>query len=250
MTGQDTSARAAEFALGLLEGADLEDAERSYETDEVFRFEVDMLAGRLSSLDDTAAEETPSSALWSRIEGAIAAEPAAKPSVVVGTPHPRRAPAATPMPVGRGAHRFGGMRGAAMAAGLAAALAVGYTGAILTTPVPEPVVVVVLSDENNVPGAIVEAYADDAVRIVPLAEFNVPQGKTLEVWTLYDREVGPVSLGTFDRPQEIRLSGPDQPVPQPAQLYEITLEDAPGSPIGRPTGPILVKGLAVRPPGR
>lgn len=250
MTTHDPSALAAEFALGLLEGADLADAEGLYETDEAFRFEVDMLAGRLSSLDDTVAYETPSPALWSRIEGAIA-EPAAKPSVVIGTPHPRRTPAAaSPKPAGRGAYSFGGARGAAMAAGLAAALAVGYTGAILTVPTPEPVVVVVLSDENNVPGAIVEAYADDAVRIVPLAEFNVPQGKTLEVWTLYDREVGPVSLGTFDRPQEIRLTGPDQPVPQPAQLYEITLEDAPGSPIGRPTGPILVKGLAVRPPGR
>ncbi len=250
MTTLDTSALAAEFALGLLEGADLEDAERLYETDEAFRFEVDMLAGRLSSLDETAGRETPSSSLWSRIEGAIAAEPAAKPSVAIGTPHPRRVPAALPKRAGRGAYSFGGARGAAMAAGLAAALAVGYAGAILTTPTPEPVVVVVLSDENNVPGAFVEAYADDAVRIVPLAEFNVPQGKTLEVWTLYDREVGPVSLGTFDRPQEIRLTGPDQPVPQPAQLYEITLEDAPGSPIGRPTGPILVKGLAVRPPGR
>ncbi len=73
MTTLDTSALAAEFALGLLEGADLEDAERLYETDDAFRFEVDMLAGRLSSLDDTAAHETPSSALWSRIEGAIAA---------------------------------------------------------------------------------------------------------------------------------------------------------------------------------
>lgn len=247
MSAPDRTALAAEYALGLLDGADLAEAERLLAESDAFRAEVDQLAGRLSRLDDTAGSEAPSSALWDRIEAAIGDAPAAAAGVAIGTPYARSAGA---RPVGRGAHRFGDMRGAAIAAGLAAALGIGYAGALLTMPEPEPVVVVVLADENNVPGAFVEAYADDAVRIVPLTEFEVPQGKTLEVWTLYDREVGPVSLGTFASPREIRLSGPDLPVPQPEQLYEITLEDAPGSPIGRPTGPILVKGLAVRPPGR
>lgn len=237
------AALAADYALGLLDGSELAEAERMVADDPGFRAEVDALAARLSRLDDTVEAEEPSAALWSRIEAAIDAPAPAV--IATGAPQPRR-PAST----GRGAHAVGGRRGLAVATAMAAALAAGYFGARLTTPVAEPVVVVVLADENNVPGAFVEAYADDAVRIVPLTDFEVPQGKTLEVWTLYDREVGPISLGTFETPREIRLSGPDLPVPQPEQLYEITLEDAPGSPIGRPTGPILVKGLAVRPPGR
>ncbi|WP_407815360.1 anti-sigma factor domain-containing protein, partial [Staphylococcus aureus] len=41
-----------------------------------------------------------------------------------------------------------------------------------------------------------------------------------------------------------RLDGPALPTPRDNQLYEITLEQAGGSPTGRPTGPILAKGLA------
>jgi anti-sigma-K factor RskA len=44
------------------------------------------------------------------------------------------------------------------------------------------------------------------------------------------------------------LQGPQQPLPAGGQLYEITLEDAPRSATGRPTGPILVKGFATIPP--
>jgi anti-sigma-K factor RskA len=35
----------------------------------------------------------------------------------------------------------------------------------------------------------------------------------------------------------------DLPGPGPDQLFEITLEPRTGSPTGRPTGPILYKGL-------
>ena len=136
----------------------------------------------------------------------------------------------------------------AVAAGLLASVGAGYVGGRLTAPQAEPVVVVVLAGEDNLPRAVVEAYADDAVRIVPLADLPVPAGKTLEVWTLYDRAVGPVSLGTIDKARAVTLRGPDLPRPQADQLYEITLEDAPRSAVGRPTGPILAKGLAVRPP--
>ena len=37
------------------------------------------------------------------------------------------------------------------------------------------------------------------------------------------------------------------PTAQRNQLFEITLEPATGSPTGRPTGPILYKGLAANP---
>ncbi|RST78411.1 hypothetical protein EJC49_25480, partial [Aquibium carbonis] len=145
--------------------------------------------------------------------------------------------------------RAGAWRPALMAASIAAALGVGYLAGTTLSPRPQPVVVVVLDTPDAVPGAIFEAFADDTVRIVPLQDFAVPEGKTLQVWTLYDQSVGPVSIGTLPRATPAVLRGPSQPRPQAEQLYEITLEPAPGSPTGRPTGPIIVKGFAKRPPG-
>ena len=69
------------------------------------------------------------------------------------------------------------------------------------------------------------------------------------VWTLYDPAVGPVSLGTLPEAKVATLGGQAFPVPVAEQLYEITLEPAPGSPTGKPPGPILVKGFAKRPAG-
>ena len=66
----------------------------------------------------------------------------------------------------------------------------------------------------------------------------------MQVWTLYDKAVGPVSLGTLTESKVVRLGSSDLPRPSANQLYEITLEPAPGSPPGKPTGPILIKGYA------
>ena len=78
--------------------------------------------------------------------------------------------------------------------------------------------------------------------LLPLAAIDVPEGKALEVWTLPSRERGPVSVGLMDRARALTLSLKDLPAPRPDQLFEITLEPATVSPIGRPTGPVLFKG--------
>jgi anti-sigma-K factor RskA len=109
------------------------------------------------------------------------------------------------------------------------------------------VIAVLLQSDGVTPAAIVEAFGDNSVHLVPLVDFDVPAGRVLQVWTLPDVETGPVSLGTLDRAREVQFPGPALPGPRDGQLYEITLEPSPGSPTGRPTGPILVKGLA-RPP--
>ena len=112
---------------------------------------------------------------------------------------------------------------------------------------PTPVVVAVLEADDSTPGAIVEAFADGSVLLRPLQPVDVPDDKTLQVWTLWDRAVGPVPLGILGSLERTRLERGGQPVPQEKQLYEITLEPKGGSPTGRPTGPILYKGLASSP---
>jgi anti-sigma-K factor RskA len=83
--------------------------------------------------------------------------------------------------------------------------------------------------------------------LLPLASINVPSGRVLEVWTLPSRERGPVSVGLMDRARTLELQLKDLPRPGPNQLFEITLEPAGGSPIGRPTGPVLYKGNTAQP---
>jgi anti-sigma-K factor RskA len=242
---EDMKARAWDFVLGLLAEEDQRQAERDMEHDAAFANAVSAASAQLHKLDLTAAHETVPAHLWDRISQQIADMPQ-KPLERGGIA--RVVPNGTVRRVGPAS--LGGWRGLAVAASLAAACGIGYFGALATTTAPQPVVVVVLNTSDNVPGAVFEAFADDSVRIVPLEDFTVPEGQIMQVWTLYDPAVGPVSLGTIGRTAaEVRLQGPHLPLPKPDQLYEITLEPAPRSPTGKPTGPILVKGFARQPAG-
>lgn len=236
---EERLARAGEYVLGTLDDAERATVEREMASDPQLRASVDRFAAQLAALDgDDVAYDPAPKTLWERVERQIAETPQAQASaanVVVMPAMPRRA------------QRW---RAMALAASLMAAAGVGYLGGNFMAAHREPVVVVVLQTPQNTAGAIFEAFADNSVRIVPLEDFAVPDGKIMQVWTLYDKAVGPVSLGTLSRSQAVTLGG-GQPFPTPAaeQLYEITLEPSPGSPTGKPTGPILVKGFAKRPSG-
>jgi anti-sigma-K factor RskA len=244
---EDRMARAGDYVLGLMSDEERGRAEHDVVHDEAFRDAVFAATQQLHRLDLTAAPDPVPGDLWARISRRIADLPQLDPSVERAAPHS----GTRAVPVGPARPRSAFVwRSMAMAASLLAACGIGYLGALATASQPKPVVVVVLDTPANTPGAIFEAYADDSVRIVPLEDFVVPEGQTMEVWTLYDPAVGPVSLGTLGREaMEVTLKGPHLPAPKTDQLYEITLEPAPGSPTGTPTGPILVKGFARQPAG-
>ena len=110
-----------------------------------------------------------------------------------------------------------------------------------------PVLVAVLVTEGgSEPAAIVNAFADGRTELVPLRGIAVPPDRALEIWTLWDRAVGPRSVGLLNEARSVRLNLENLPKPGPNQLFEITLEPKTGSPTGRPTGPILMKGLTTR----
>jgi anti-sigma-K factor RskA len=227
-------ARAGEYVLGLMDDAARLAAERDIETDPGFRAAVDNFAARMQSLDATASANPPPADLWEKIAGRIAGvAQAGRPATVVPFAAKQK-PSVL-------------WRSVAVAASLVLAAGLGYVAGS-TVGTPRPVVMVVLQTPENQPGAVFEAYADNRVRIVPLEDFVVPEGKIMQVWTLYDQAVGPVSLGTLARTEVAVLEAQGLPGPVADQLYEITLEPAPGSPTGKPTGPILVKGFAKRLP--
>jgi anti-sigma-K factor RskA len=230
---------AAEFVSGLLDPAQRDAAERRVDTDAAFAALVAQWRERLSDLDRTAPAMQPDPALWQRIEAGL------------GTPaQPQRE--ARPGLFSRLWNSIDGLRATA-ATSLASALVFAIVAGVALTyatreAVRKPVYVAILvSDDNRQPGAVVNAFADGRVEMIPLTDINVPPGRALEIWTLWDRNVGPRSVGLIDRARTVQLNLDKLPPTGPDQLFEITLEPAGGSPIGRPTGPILYKGTTSRP---
>ena len=233
MTRDEKLALAGDYVLGLLDDRERAECNALMASDPELKAMVERLAERMRALDATAAPAAYGADLWARIEEKIdAPQPQTRPVRTMTAPSvQRRLPAWVPL-----------------AASVIVALGVGYLAGAFSQAETKPVVIAILLNEADAsPAVIVEAFADDSVRLVPLENFAAPEGQVLQVWTLPDAETGPVSLGTLTQTQDLRLDGPNLPLPHDGQLYEITLEPAPGSPTGRPTGPILVKGFA-RPP--
>jgi len=221
---------ADEFVLGLLEDRDAAEVERRLAAEPALALAVARARDRYLSLDLTATPEDLPNGFAERIgaeidrdEGTGAAS-ASMPAANENRPR-RLAP-----------------RWIAAAAALIA-FVVG-TGIGWQVNQSEPVVIAVLLDETGTPRAMVEDFGNDTARVRFLADVDVPDGRVMEVWTLPSADRGPVSLGILDAVGPAVLHGPDLPAPAGDQLYEITLEQAGGSPTGRPTGPIVAKGYA------
>lgn len=222
----------ADYVLGLMDEAQERGFDAEMDRDGDLARTVSDLQARFHALDETAQPEEVPDALWAAIAARLDSVPDAPAN---------DQPSRTIMPSGL----MRVARPVAMAASLAIAVGIGFAGGVMMQPTPTtPVVIAVLATDDMRPGAIIEAFGDDSIRIVPLEALSAPEGQVLEVWTLPDEETGPVSLGTFSQAQELILRGPDLPPPQPDQLYEITIEPEGGSPTGLPTGPILLIGNA------
>ncbi len=229
----ERDALAAEYVLGLLDEPGRATAERMIAADAGFARAVEDWRSRLAPIDDTARTVPAGADLWQRIAASL---PAVRP-----------VRAAAPVNAGRswfgdlwdnlGFWRLAGLAGAAASVVLAVGLLVAVERSART-----PVLVAVLVTDANEPAAVVNAFADGRTELVPLAAIPVPEGRALEIWTLWDRQVGPRSVGLIGRAQSTRLRLDNLPL-GPNQLFEITLEPVGGSPVGRPTGPILMKGL-------
>jgi anti-sigma-K factor RskA len=224
---QDNKALAGEYVLGLLEGEAKMTAERRIESDAEFAREVEAWRSRLTVFDDTVEPRAASDTLWSRIEASLAGSAAQT--------------AEAQSLWSRFWNNLPALRVATLGTTFAALLLAIGLGFAIRAANQQPVMVAVLVDGNRT-GAVVHAFADGRVVLLPLMQIDVPAGRAIEVWTLPSRERGPVSVGLMSRAQTLQLSLKDLPPPKPDQLFELTLEPATGSPTGRPTGPILFKG--------
>ena len=222
---KDIAGIADEYVLGLLEPAEAAEIEAEMERDAELKAAIAASRERFLPLDAGVEPAVVDETLWQRIEAALPAQQTA--------------------PSSRSANdnRRNGWRLTALSA-LAATLllAIGLGWSLMR--VTEPMVIAVLINETGEAQAVVEDFGNESATVRLLRDFDVPADRTIQVWTLPSREMGPVSLGLIDRVRSVRLHGPTLPAPRSDQLYEITLEQQGGSPTGRPTGPILAKGFA------
>lgn len=236
MSAAEHDALACEYVLGLLDGADAARAEGLAATDAGFAARVAAWRDRFAEFDATAPAQPAGAALWRRIEAGLDADPA-----VAQPPSAGRS-----VRLARLWHSLGFWRGAGLAAGAASLALAAALAAVLAARAPAPLFVAVLLTEDNRAAALVNAYADGRGDLVPIAPLDVPAGRVLQVWTLWDRARGPVSIGLAPAPHRLALGLDRLPRTIPNQLFEITLEPEGGSPTGRPSGPVLMKGLAAR----
>lgn len=228
---------AGEYVLGLLDGAERKAFEKRMASDAKLDAAVTRWQTRLAPIDATAPLMEPSTGLWQRIESGLDQAPA-------------RSQATAPQSAlgARLTQWWDSLwlwRGAALA-GCAAALLLAFgLAAALDRARRQPVMVAVLLTETNLAAAVVNTFADGRVELLPLQDIAVPQGRALEIWTLWDRATGPRSVGLIDRARAVPLRLDNLPLGAD-QLFEITVEPAAGSPTGRPTGPIVAKGLTAR----
>jgi anti-sigma-K factor RskA len=224
---RDDRTLAGEYVLGLLEGGAKAEAERRIASDAGFAREVESWRARFAAFDDATPPQPATDELWRKIEADMPAH---------AVPH-----SATPSVWTRLWGNIAVLRGATLGACLATLMLAVGLGFAIQAARQQPIMVAVLLDGDRI-GAVVQTFADGRSVLLPLTAIPVPEGKALEVWTLPSRERGPVSVGLMSQARTLQLQLKDLPMPRPDQLFEITLEPATGSPIGRPTGPVLFKG--------
>ncbi|MET0171853.1 MAG: anti-sigma factor [Agrobacterium vaccinii] len=229
---EDLDRIADEYVLGLLDDDDISRVEAQMEDNADLRRSIAASRDRFLPLDTSAEAVAPSASLWQRIDDGLSSEPAP----VSATARPPATNDNTASPWKRTAIT-------SLAASLLLTVGLGWS---LMRQV-DPVVIAILLNDAGEPQAIVEDFSNEHASVRLLADFTVPEGKTMQVWTLPNRDTGPVSLGLLNEHRSASLVTPRLPKPTDEQLYEITLEQSGGSPTGRPTGPILVKGYAKAP---
>lgn len=232
---QERAAQAGEYVLGTLTPSERSTFETQLRDDRALQAEVYAWQDHFLSFHARTTPMVVRADLWVRIASRLGA---ARPAV-------RAAPSAANDPVWRGARFW------QVVSGLAVAASVVLGTVLVTTRLPDSAVVsarylAVLQAPDRSTAWVVEAAAGGDVRLIPVGAMpDVPSGKAMEFWTKPEGAAGPTSLGLVKAGQTYVVSASKLPGLGRSQLFELTLEPATGSPIGRPTGPILAVGKAV-----
>lgn len=229
----DLQTLAGEYVLGTLDAAQRRAIEARLPHEPALRAAIDAWEQRLLPLTAFAEPVEPAPGLWPRIAASIA--PAR---------HTQPVPARSRWWQWDSLALWRGLAAGGFAA--AAVLAAVLVAREVAPPAAPRYFVVLAAPQSQAPGWLVQAQAEGRLRLVPLGIDTVPADKSLQFWTKADGWSAPVSLGLVKPGEAIEVPVDQLPPLQPNQLFELTLEPAGGSPIGRPTGPIQFIGRAVK----
>lgn len=225
----DLQALAGEYVLGTLDIAQRHEVEARLVHDAELRKAVHAWEEKLSVLNAIPEEQPLPSDLWTRISRSIA------PAVHTAS---RWYCWWNDLRLWRGL-TTGGFATAALLFALLIMRPAGDSPTYMVVLVPP---------QGQQPGYVIQARMDKRITLTPLGSEQIPAHKSLQFWTKGDSWNAPVSLGLVQPGQKETFELDHLPPLQPNQLFEITLEPENGSPIGRPTGPILYIGRAVKVP--
>lgn len=242
-SSDDIEHLAGEYVLGTLSAASRAGVEARMKNDAALRTAIEQWQEKLAPLAAMIEPVEPSPQLWARIEASVAAQSGATNLAAASSATVVSATAA----VTGWWNNLRLWRGLA-ATGFAATVLMGLVVINKLAQPPAPgYMVVLVGPQDKSPGWVVQAGTNSQqARLIPLGKMEVPGDKSLQFWTKGDDWKGPVSLGLVKPGQSLEIPLDKLPPLQPNQLFEITLEPYNGSPLDRPTGPILFIGRAVK----
>lgn len=238
MTDRSLDILIDEVVLGLAEAPDIARLDVLSQHDPLIAARLETARARFAALDDTADELPLPDGFWPRVAARL------------HDGHTRTEMA--PMPadnliqLGVVRRKLTQWRSVALS-GMAAAGVMACALAWSLLHSTQPVVVAVLMNTQGEAIALIEGRADNTTQVTLLERADVPENRVMQVWTKPEDDGLPVSLGLLTTGRSSTLMIDGLPIPTPQQLYEITIEQAGGSPTNLPTGPILGKGLAKAP---
>jgi len=225
----DLDLRAAEYVLGLLTPAEIDETRRALTESGDLARAVARWEAVLMPLAGALPPEPPPPLIWQRLEAELGVRQFAQASI-------------TPLPSRAILGRIGFWRGATAAAGaLAACLAL----LLLHTPTTGPHYAAAIAPMQG-PAAtwLAETRPDGVLVISALGPTARPAGKDLELWALAPGTTKPISLGVLPASGAPVVVAANLPRDQ-LQLL-VSVEPTGGSPSGQPTGPVLYAGTLTR----
>lgn len=234
---------AAEYVLGTLGGPARRRLQAIARYDPALRGAIADWEARLVPMADALPGRTPPGRVWDRVQARIGArsEPTAR----------------------RPFARLAFWRAVAVAGALCSIALAAWVGVATQSPAPQPVaahtgrMLALLSDERAQPAMTVswptEPGADGRVEVVIRIMMPHPEMGPDQAWELWalppaGRDAAPRSLGLIgiEREQRMKIEAALFPTLLEASGVAMSVEPRGGSPTGRPTGPMLLRGPCVK----
>ena len=247
-TERDNADLAAEYALGVLDGAARRTVERRATRDSDFAREIEDWQAWLVPLANEVPAEEPPQAVWARISAdldrmtrRLGTQASARPAETVagGRVRTDRRVSAVWQWLG-----IGGM-GLAVAS-LAALLVLGPgNGPLIGGPGSldaGPTLTATLASTTGTPlFTVVVDRATSTATLIPVS-LGPTDGRVPELWLLPPAGAAPKSLGLLDPNKPLRLVLKEQGLSAGNMALAVSLEPQGGSPTGAPTGPVVASG--------